>query len=103
VLHTFGDDPAANPMAGLVLDRAGNLYGTTTLGASLSSCGGGCGTLFKLAPDSSGSWMFSVLRDFGRGTDGYHPSGQLILDRAGNLWGTTQARSRDNVTLAQPV
>jgi uncharacterized repeat protein (TIGR03803 family) len=66
VLHTFRNAPAANPMGGLVFDATGNLYGTTALGASLSSCGGGCGTLFKLAPGSTGSWTFNVLRLFGR-------------------------------------
>ena len=91
VIHRFANHPSANPMAGLVLDRAGNLYGTTTLGAGLSTCGGGCGTLFKLAPGSSGRWIYTVLHLFGRATDGFHPSGQLILDRAGNVWGTTQA------------
>ena len=91
VLHTFWNSPAANPAAGLVMDAAGNLYGTTLLGADLHSCGGGCGTLFKLSRSSSGSWTFGVHYLFGRATDGYHPSGQLIRDAAGNLYGTTQA------------
>ena len=91
VLHSFMNDPAANPVAGLVMDAAGNLYGTTFLGADLHSCGGGCGTIFKLSPASSGSWTFAVLHLFGRAMDGYHPSGQLIRDAAGNLYGTTQA------------
>jgi uncharacterized repeat protein (TIGR03803 family) len=91
VLHTFGNRPAANPMAGLVFDTAGNLYGTTALGANLSTCGGGCGTLFKLTPNLSGRMVFSVLRVFGRSGDGYNPSGDLILDSNGNLLGTTQA------------
>jgi uncharacterized repeat protein (TIGR03803 family) len=91
VLHSFGDAPAANPVAGLVMDTGGNLYGTTLLGAELDSCGGGCGTLFKLSPSSSGSWKYNVLHLFGRAADGYHPSGQLIQDAAGNLYGTTQA------------
>lgn len=89
VLHAFYDAPAATPMAGLVSDSAGNLYGITTLGASLSPCTTGCGTLFKLAP-SNGGYAFSVLHLFGR-TDGYNPSGDLILDSNGDLWGTTQA------------
>ena len=91
VLHSFGDAPAANPVAGLVMDARGNLYGTTLLGADLHSCGGGCGTLFKLSPSSNGSWKYNVLYLFGRAADGYHPSGQLIHDAAGNLYGTTQA------------
>jgi uncharacterized repeat protein (TIGR03803 family) len=94
VLHAFYDAPAASPMAGLVRDSAGNLYGTTALGATLSSCGTGCGTLFKLAP-SNGSWTFTVLHTFGRVSagvpDGYNPTGDLIFDSNGDLWGTTQA------------
>jgi uncharacterized repeat protein (TIGR03803 family) len=91
VLHTFANTPSANPVAGLVMDTAGNLYGTTIAGASQTSCGGGCGTLFKLTPVSTGGWTYKVLHDFGHGTDGYHPSGDLVLDPAGNLYGTTQA------------
>jgi uncharacterized repeat protein (TIGR03803 family) len=92
VLHAFADAPAANPTAGLVFDAAGNLYGTTTLGAStrLGACNGGCGTLFKLTRGSPGGWTFGVLHRFGRGSDGYNPSGDLILDSTGNLWGTTR-------------
>jgi uncharacterized repeat protein (TIGR03803 family) len=91
VLHTFGNAPAATPVAGLVMDTAGNLYGTTMLGANQGSCGNGCGILFKLAPASGGNWAFKVLHVFGQGTDGYHPTGDLVLDPAGNLYGTTQA------------
>ena len=89
VLHAFYNKPAANPVSGLVMDTAGNLYGTTMLGAQ-TACTGGCGTLFKLTPASGGKWTFSVIHSFGQGTDGYHPTGDLILDAAGNLYGTTQ-------------
>jgi len=91
VLHTFGNSPASNPVAGLVMDTAGNLYGTTMLGADQSSCGGGCGTVFKLSPATRGAWPFKVIHVFGTGADGFHPSGDLVLDPAGNLYGTTQA------------
>jgi uncharacterized repeat protein (TIGR03803 family) len=91
VLHSFGNVPAANPVAGLVMDSAGNLYGSTMVGGNQSSCGGGCGTLFKLALGSGGAWTYKALHLFGQGTDGYHPTGDLILDAAGNLYGTTQA------------
>jgi uncharacterized repeat protein (TIGR03803 family) len=91
VLHTFGNAPSANPVASLVVDAAGNLYGTTMAGANLRSCAGGCGTLFKVTPASGGKWNYKVLHLFGRGTDGVHPTGDLILDPAGNLYGTTQA------------
>jgi len=91
VLHGFGNAPSASPVAGLVMDTAGNLYGTTMLGAAQTSCGGGCGTLFKLAPGTTGGWTFTAVHQFGRGTDGYHPTGDLVLDAAGNVYGTTQA------------
>jgi uncharacterized repeat protein (TIGR03803 family) len=91
VLHTFGNAPSANPVASLVMDPAGNLFGTTMAGANLTSCGGGCGTLFKLVPASGGNWTYTVLHIFGRGTDGFHPTGDLVLDPAGNLYGTTEA------------
>ena len=91
LIHTFADAPAGNPVAGLVEDSAGNLYGTTMLGKSQTACTGGCGTVFKLAPASTGGWTFSVVHVFGRAADGYHPTGDLILDATGNLYGTTQA------------
>ena len=91
VLHSFGNAPSANPVAGLVMDPAGNLYGTTLAGGQQTSCGTTCGTLFKLSPASGGVWTYKVIHVFGQGTDGYHPSGDLILDSAGNLYGTTQA------------
>jgi uncharacterized repeat protein (TIGR03803 family) len=91
VLHGFVNTPAGNPVAGLVMDTAGNLYGTTMLGATETSCGGGCGTLFKLTPASTGTWTYKVIHVFGHGTDGYHPTGDLIVDSEGNIYGTTQA------------
>jgi uncharacterized repeat protein (TIGR03803 family) len=60
------------------------------LGAAVTSCAGGCGALFKLSPASAGPWTYKVVHDFGQGSDGYHPTGDLILDSAGNLYGTTQ-------------
>ena len=55
------------------------------------SCSGGCGSLFKLTPASNGGWTYTVVHVFGHGADGYHPTGDLILDPTGNLYGTTQA------------
>jgi uncharacterized repeat protein (TIGR03803 family) len=70
------------------MDGAGNLYGTTAPGDPLTPCGTGvppgCGTVFKLAP----SGELTTLHSF-NGTDGALPYAGLIMDWAGNLYGTT--------------
>jgi uncharacterized repeat protein (TIGR03803 family) len=86
-LHVFsGGRDGANPYGGLILDAAGSLYGTAH-GGGQTSCGSGCGVVFKLSPTSTG-WKETVLHAFS-GKDGYHPSSGLIFDAAGNLYGTT--------------
>jgi uncharacterized repeat protein (TIGR03803 family) len=82
VLYSF-HDLDSEPYTGLVRDASSNLYGTTNDGGN-GTCGVPCGSVFKL--DSSGN--FTVLHNFG-GTDGARPSSSLILDSAGNLYGTT--------------
>jgi uncharacterized repeat protein (TIGR03803 family) len=91
VLHGFGLSDGANPEGALTLDAAGNLYGTTALGGDLSSsaCGPiGCGVVFKLTPNSNGTWSETVLHSF-TGADGSAPTAGLVLDALGNLYGTT--------------
>jgi uncharacterized repeat protein (TIGR03803 family) len=84
VLHTFsGGLDGALPNAPLIFDRAGNLYGTTYLGGA-----SGDGVVFQLVPNSNGTWTENVLHSF-NGTDGYSPSGGVVFDVAGNLYGTT--------------
>jgi uncharacterized repeat protein (TIGR03803 family) len=87
VLHSFGNgNDGANPYAGVIMDDfTGNLYGTTISGGIH-----GNGTAFELMPNGSGGWTETVLRSFGSGTDGINPYGGLILDGAGNLYGTTE-------------
>ena len=82
VLHSFAGQPdGATPLAGLVLDAAGNMYGTTSLGGMTN-----LGTVFKL--DSTGTE--TVLYSFtGEPDDGAQPAGDLVLDATGNLLGTT--------------
>ncbi len=74
------------PFATLVLDAQGNLYGTTVVGGGTGCGGPGCGTVFKV--DTSGNE--TVLYSFAGGTtDGCFPYGGVVLDAAGNLYGTT--------------
>jgi uncharacterized repeat protein (TIGR03803 family) len=87
VLHSFGaKGDGVNPVAALVEDAEGNLYGTTLYGGT-GTCTLGCGTVFKL----SAAGEETVLHSFsGKGSDGNSPQAGVILDSAGNLYGTTQ-------------
>jgi uncharacterized repeat protein (TIGR03803 family) len=91
VLHSFtGGADGANPQAGLIFDQSGNLYGTTAFGGVFNCVDGqGCGTVFKLAPQPDGSWMPSVILVFPGFEGGGEPVSPVILDAAGNLYGTT--------------
>jgi len=94
VLYSFtrsGGD-GAFPWAGLVMDTSGNLYGTTLEGGSSTACSGnGCGTVFELV-NNDGAYTENVLYTFtGSGGDGDSPSASLIMDKSGNLYGTTAA------------
>jgi len=101
VLHAFtgvtstGHDGAV-PAGGLVIDAVGNLYGTTAYGGSgdcvLAGVKGGCGTVFELEPPLSkgGTWTYKILYSFQGSKDGYFPWGDLVFDKAGNLYGATQ-------------
>lgn len=89
-LYSFAAPPdGAGPLAGLIIDASGNLYGTTQSGGS--GCAGGCGTVFKLARNGNGTYSETVLYRFtGAGADGALPyTGSLITDANGNLYGTT--------------
>jgi uncharacterized repeat protein (TIGR03803 family) len=90
VLHNFGNvGDGANPVGGLIFDAAGNLYGTTVGGGGVAA---GCGTVFELLkPQTGGAWTEKVLYTFCSQPlgDGSQPSGRLIFDGAGNLYGTT--------------
>ncbi len=86
VLYAFqGGNDGASPQAGLIADKAGNLYGTTYNGGGTTNCFGGCGTVFKLAPGGTET----VLHAFQGGNDGEYPLAGLIADKSGNLYGTT--------------
>jgi uncharacterized repeat protein (TIGR03803 family) len=82
VLHSFAGSPdGASPAAGLIADDYGNLFGTTEFGGAY-----GNGTVFELTR----SGTESVLYPFTGGSDGGIPEAGLIVDRAGNLYSTTE-------------
>ena len=81
VLYNFAGSYKAGPVGDLVMDKAGNLYGTT-------QNVGGYGTAFKLTP-SGGGWTYTELHRFAGASDGGSPLGALVLDASGNLYGTT--------------
>ncbi|MGA8878486.1 MAG: choice-of-anchor tandem repeat GloVer-containing protein [Candidatus Korobacteraceae bacterium] len=92
VLYSFGNGTdGQDPIAGVIMDGAGNLYGTTAEGGIYNNCYDGlsCGTVFELSPQAGGGWTEKVLYSFGDGTDGQNPWSGLIMDRVGNLYGTT--------------
>jgi len=88
LLHNFNGLDGAQPAASLIADGSGNLYGTTTQGGS-SNCSQGCGVVFELLPALSCEWKEVILHTFKGSADGEYPSGGLLFDEAGNLYGTT--------------
>lgn len=82
----FKNDGAA-PTGGLVEDKRGNFYGTTTTGGTSNN-----GTVFKLARDGKET----VLYSFGSGGDGAEPFAGVVRDKAGNLYGTTFGGGTDD-------
>jgi uncharacterized repeat protein (TIGR03803 family) len=87
VLHSFNLDgqDGVRPFSSLVMDSAGNLFGTTNYGGAYS-----LGTVFEVSPGQNGGWTERVLHTFNSdGIDGYNPYATLVLDAKGNLYGTT--------------
>jgi uncharacterized repeat protein (TIGR03803 family) len=69
----------------LATDGAGNFYGTTNGGGTY-----GFGVVFKLSPNAQGSYDETVLYEFTGNGNGSYPSGGLVFDKLGNIYGTTQ-------------
>lgn len=96
VIHSFHVSDGAYPAAGLIFDSAGNLYGTTQLGGRFDGglCMQGCGVVFELSPTPEGGVNYTVLYKFcsaANCTDGAFPSGGVVLDSSGNLYGMTSS------------
>jgi len=85
LLYSFsGSSDGDSPVAGLIFDAKGNLYGTTVNGGSAF------GVVFELSPPSGGTnWTESVLYAFKDSADGAYPYAGVIFDAKGNLYGTT--------------
>lgn len=86
VIHTFGsgNDGVAPAYGNLIFDAQGNLYGTTEAGGS-----NGAGTVYELTK-SGNTWTENILYSLaGPPNDGFQPTGGVIFDTAGNLFGTT--------------
>ena len=99
VLHVFkGDVDGTMPYAGLVRDASGNLYGVTFFGGS-----NGRGILFKVTP----AGKETILHSFGSSQqDGQEPMGGLVMDKEGNLYGTTTSgglQSRSSSKINSPA
>jgi uncharacterized repeat protein (TIGR03803 family) len=90
VLHSFCSRSncidGLRPNGSLVFDADGNLYGTTFGGGE-----GSQGTVFQLSRGAHGGWTERVLHSFTGGPDGKLPTGNLVIDSSGNLYGTTIA------------
>ena len=91
VLHTFsaGTD-GSYPVAALIADQSGNLYGTTRYGGA-----NGQGTVFELI-NSNGVWNETILYSFAGGNDGASPAASVVFGQGGNLYGTTRLGGPDN-------
>lgn len=88
-LHHFNGSDGWEPSYGVTLDSHGNVYGSTQYGGqNLQACNAGCGVVFELTP-SGQSWTENVLYGFTGGSDGGNPLGNVFVDNAGNVYGTT--------------
>jgi uncharacterized repeat protein (TIGR03803 family) len=97
ILHNF-DNPdttgdGASPYGTLLLDKQGNLYGTTELGGAY-----GAGAIFEVSPPATpgGDWTEVVLLSFQQSSTAARPYGKLVMDAEGNLYGTTSLGGTDH-------
>jgi uncharacterized repeat protein (TIGR03803 family) len=87
ILYSFGGGDGANPVAGLISDASGSLYGATSLGGANSD-----GAIFKLS-FGNGSWTATTLHSFDGAWDA---TGNLVFDNSGNLYGTCPAGGKSD-------
>jgi uncharacterized repeat protein (TIGR03803 family) len=93
ILYSFkGGKDGSVPLGPIAFDAFGNIYGTTNTGGKVESSG----TVFELLPNGKGGWAEKVLFAFDR-ADGAFPMGSVVLDSAGDIYGTTPAGGLDTV------
>jgi uncharacterized repeat protein (TIGR03803 family) len=92
VLHdfpAFAQDGQVPGRGALVFGTSPNLYGTTGQGGANTCSEVGCGTIFRLTHGSNGRWRETILYNFKPGASGSFPGAGVVMDKAGNLYGTT--------------
>jgi hypothetical protein len=98
VLHVFKGNASGDgntPVGSVIIDSSGNLFGTTGYGGTgncvLLGEKVGCGTVYELSPPAQkgGAWTETILYSFPTAKQGYLPNGNLVFDKAGNLYGAT--------------
>ena len=85
VLYSFqGGSDGSYPNGSLLLDKAGDLYGTTSFGGGAAACTNGCGTIFQVTPSGTENFLYR----FTGASDGSKPQSAPIRDAKGDLYGT---------------
>lgn len=87
IVHSFNRDDGEEPGAGVIIGKDGNLYGTTESGGANLA-----GTVFELTP----AGQLTTLYSFAGGDDGSDPGAGVVLDKKGNVYGTTSAGGTAN-------
>lgn len=97
ILYAFaGGSDGAYPNSGLIMDGAGNFYGTTSDGGQTCPYrNDGCGTVFKVSPDGTETVLYRFCSEADC-IDGYQPEAGVIRDKSGNLYGTTSGGGATN-------
>jgi hypothetical protein len=103
LLSAFNDRTGNNPASGVILDRHGNVYGTTPVGGNLTTCGGmGCGVVFEIVRGANGTWHDRTIYAFAGGPqDGASPYSALTMDSQGRLFGATYYGGSGSCTAGQ--